>query len=311
MTAAIAVIGESLMDFCRPPQGPVTALPGGSPLNVAVGLGRLGHDVTLLTQLGDDPAGRTLRAYLHDNNVRLVTGSQPASRTSTAQAGIGGDGSASYTFDITWSLDATALTGRWIDRADIVHTGSLASHLDPGAATALDALRQAHGRALTSFDPNCRPALTPDHRAIRERVEQFVAHADIVKASEEDLAWLYPDQHHWQVAHRWLSLGVALMVVSRGAHGAWACTSAGVTVDLPGIPVHVVDTVGAGDAFMAALLHGLSACGLTSGRDQLADCPREPLSRVLRQTIRAASLACTRPGAAPPYLAELIQPADL
>ncbi|MFC8764318.1 carbohydrate kinase [Streptomyces sp. NPDC057193] len=293
------VIGECVADVVRAPVGSDVAdrvHPGGSPANVAYGLGRLGRDVTLLTQLADDLHGRRIAEHLTAAGVRVEVGGAPE-RTPSAVVGLDAHGTASYTFDIAWTLTA----GAPADLAPAhVHIGSIAAVTDPGAATVLAETERLRSRATVSYDPNVRPALMGEHDAAVARVERCVALSDLVKASDEDLAWLYPGEDPGTVAARWLTLGPGVVLVTRGAAGSLAVTRRGTVVaDAP--PVAVVDTVGAGDSFMSAVLDTLAG----HGREELGALGAEHLAGLLRTAGAAAAVTVSRAGAHPPDRAEL------
>jgi fructokinase len=269
------VVGEALVDIVDD-----QVLPGGSPLNVAVGLQRLGIPTTLHSSFGADPHGVAIAQHLEESGVTVTPGTVSDRETSVALATLAPDGAATYSFSITWDPGPADTTG-----FALVHTGSIGAALEPGASEVERLL--AATDALVSYDPNVRPALMGDHELALARVERFVALADIVKASDEDVAWLYPDATVTEVLERWRALGPRLVVVTRGGDGADALSAAGaVHVDAP--KVDVVDTIGAGDSFMAGLLAAL----LRSGFDDIA--------AAVRFAAHCASITVSRPGADPP-----------
>jgi fructokinase len=298
----ITVVGEILVDLIEDPPGHPVAYPGGSPANVAVELARLGRPVQLLTQLSDDPYGQRLRTHLRDHNVELAPGSLlDCPRTSTARTSLSPDGQASYTFDIAWRSFAAAATG-WADPAvACLHTGSLATMLAPGADDVAAIVRAARQTSMVSFDPNVRASLVDDVSSARRRVESLVAESDIVKASLEDLAWLYPGRPAQEVGRDWLARGGELVVITMGGEGAWACTAQREAA-VGAYPVAVVDTVGAGDAFTAGLLCALDQAGLlgVAHRAGLGGIDDVALTEVLAFAARVAAAACGRRGANPP-----------
>ncbi|MGA5703738.1 carbohydrate kinase family protein [Peterkaempfera bronchialis] len=303
---AVLVVGEALTDVVAGPDGQRRAHPGGSPANVALGLARLGHPVELATRIGRDRYGQVLRDHLTDAGVRLTPGSIVDAPTSTATAELDGQGSASYRFDISWDLPDLALPP-----CHHLHTGSIATALEPGATRVERLLAEARPGRTISYDPNLRPALLGPPAAERPRVERLVAAADLVKASEEDLAWLHPDADPDAVAARWARSGPALVVLTRGAGGACAYWGAAGRQPLPAQPVTVADTIGAGDAFMAGLLAGLLTADLLGGggaalREAAGGGTLHPgVAAALRLAGRAAAVACSRAGADLPTLAEV------
>lgn len=248
----IVVIGEALVDIVHQPGEPPSTNPGGSPMNVAVGLGRLGHTVELHASIASDENGAAILRHLVDSGVALRNDNPPAN-TSSAIATIQQDGSARYEFDITWDLPPVHVP----PSTQFVHTGSLGAVLSPGDISALTALRAARAHAITTFDPNVRPALMRPHVQQLELTEQFFGAADVVKLSDEDAAWLYPNWTLDQVVDRLLELGAAVVAVTRGADGAILATGEH-RVSLGTHVSNVVDTIGAGDSFMAGTIHALS-----------------------------------------------------
>src|SRR4029450_3831797 len=168
----------------RAPELPV----GGSPANVAFGLGALDHDVSLATWFGRDDWGRRIADRGAEKGAKGGGGRHARTRTSAARAVLDAGGSATYDFDITWQVPAIA------DLAGYghVHTGSIAAVLEPGGSQTLGTVQQARRAATISYDPNARPSLMGSPDDVRRRMEDFVALADVVKASDEDIAWLYP-----------------------------------------------------------------------------------------------------------------------
>ncbi|GIG23675.1 ribokinase [Cellulomonas chitinilytica] len=294
------VVGESVVDVIERPDGSVERHPGGSPANVALGLGRLGADVTLRTQLGRDHDGDLLRRHLASAGVRLEVTDGP---TSTARAALDEHGAAEYELDVAWALDRVGASP-W--RPTHVHTGSLATVVQPGAEAVHALVASLRGGSTVSYDPNVRPGLMGPREVAVPAVERLVALSDVVKASEDDVAWLYPDRDPVDVAYRWLTVGPALVVVTLGARGAVAVTPHGV-VESPPHPVDVADTVGAGDSFMAALLARLGTGGLlgASGRRSLRVAPPARLAPVLSWAARAAAVTVSRRGADLPDTAAL------
>ena len=299
--AAVTVLGEAVVDLVQAADGRFTAHPGGSPLNVAVGLARLGVPATLLARFSTSRFGRQLRTHAETNGVDLRHAVDTDDPATLAIASLGGDGTATYDFYVDGTADwqwraeelSPALTGR-----GILHTGSLAVFLSPGADRVADALRAARARgALVSVDPNIRPGLIGTPAQARARTEHLVRLAHLVKASEEDVAWLYPDRPVEDVLRHWQQLGVALAVVTLGAGGALALSGTR-GFRQPAPAVEVLDTIGAGDAFTAGLLAELSRA--TPGW------PDEDVAAALRYAVEVAAVTCTRAGADPPYRHELV-----
>ncbi|MFC9354479.1 carbohydrate kinase [Arthrobacter sp. NPDC057013] len=305
----LTVIGEGLVDVVQRSSG-IEAHVGGSPLNVAVGLARLGHPVQFVGRYGRDAYGESVAAHLRASSVMLPQ-APDGLPTSVATALVDDDGAATYTFDLAWELPG--LEERlpfMLQGTTLLHTGSIATMLAPGAAEVLAAVEHAHPASTISFDPNCRPSIITDADYARRQAEKFVTLSDIVKASDEDLAWLYPGVDPLESARRWLKLGgaegPAVVVVTRGAAGPWGITAAG-EAEFAAPRVDVADTVGAGDSFMAALLSGVVDRGLdgAQNRGDLRALPAEGLTALLAHASRAAAVTVSRAGANPPTRAEL------
>jgi fructokinase len=296
----VIAIGEALIDVVHRTDGRIDETPGGSPANVALTLGRLGDAPRLVATVGQDAHGDQLRAWLAASGVELLA--VDAAYTATATAHLAPDGSAVYEFDIDWILPADLAVGD----AGIVHTGSIGSLLLPGADVVRRIVETARATSLITFDPNIRPALMADRDDTRRRIEALVESADVVKASDEDLAWLYPDRSAQESAAVWRRSGPAVVVVTHGGEGAVAVTGSGVT-RVPGRAVQVIDTVGAGDTFMGALLHGLIHAGYTSARSRvrLRAIDSDSIGRILDLAATAAAITVSRRGADPPRLADL------
>ena len=297
----VLVVGESLVDVLATPAAPPFDAPGGSPLNVAVTLGRLGTPVSILTAIGQDDRGAALRDHLTRSRVEIRQG-PVLPRTSSAVARVGADGAATYEFDIAWP----ALTPCDLNGVDIVHTGSIAFFCAPGAADVQRLLEAAHASgALTTLDPNVRPALVGDRAAAVEHFEASLRWVDVVKLSDEDAAWLYPDLGHDDVIALLLQRGPGLVALTRGSSGASLHTRTA-RVEVPVVLTSVVDTVGAGDAWMGALIHGLSTAPETKRQAERLDTSDLRTLGELANRVAAATVATQ--GANPPW-AEGLAPA--
>lgn len=301
----VLVVGEALVDVVRGVDGQIERRhAGGSPANVALGLARLGRAVGLITQLGDDGDGDLVRRHLASAGVDVHAAPTSTGRTSTAIVDLDGSGAATYTFDLAWTLATKDVTvGR---NPAVVHTGSIAAFLDPGASVVESIALDHRGRAAITYDPNLRPDLLGDPDTVRQRVERLVAAADVVKASDEDLGWLYPSAPVEQVVRTWATSGPALVVVTRG--GAEALAVHGTTPHrVTPAPIAVVDTVGAGDSFMSGLIDGLIAHHAVgpAARARIAALDHAAVGTILHRAAAAAAVAVSRLGADPPTAAEL------
>jgi fructokinase len=308
----VAVAGEALVDFVpagRP--GLFQAAPGGSPANVAVGLARLEVPVRMLARIADDLLGHRLRAHLAGNGVDLSRVVRAAEPTSLAIVAVGRDGVVEYDFRVDgtadWQWRDHELDGALDGGVVALHAGSLALTMAPGAEVLQRLLARARETMTVSYDPNCRPLLMGSPEAVRGRVEALVGLADVVKASADDLAWLLPERPPEQVAEAWLARGPSLVVITLGPAGLVAATRQAGVLRRPGRAVAVVDTVGAGDACMAALLAGLHRRRLLGPgrRAALAAMDAATLAALADEAVLAAAITCTRPGADPPTAAEL------
>lgn len=302
MSSHVLAVGEALVDEVHRPDGSAAEHPGGSIANVALTLGRLGRDVRLATWLGRDERGDGVRAWLAESDVTLAEGSDEADRTSVAIATLDDGGSASYEFDLTWRVPERAAAG-----ADTlaVHTGSIAAVLEPGAGQVRTLIEAARETSTITYDPNARPVIMGAADAARERIEALVALSDVVKVSDEDLGWLYPGQDPIEAARAW-RMGPALVVVTKGGDGAVALTAGG-DVEVKAPSAQVVDTVGAGDSFMGALIDGLWSHDLLGAgrREALRAVVPEVVSEILEQCVAVAAITVSRAGANPPRRAEL------
>jgi fructokinase len=302
------VVGEALVDLVGQRGGRTLAVhPGGSPANVALGLARLGNPVTLKTRVGRDAFGVMIREHLEASGVVVDAGPDDAVLTTLAIATLAA-GIASHDFRIQW--DVPSLVPLPVETR-CLHTGSLGTVLPPGAANVVDLMEREHarGRVTVSYDPNVRPALMGEPGRARPAVERLVALSDVVKVSDEDLRWLYPDRRDEEVAGAWLGFGPALVVVTRGGAGVYA-VSRNVELHRPAIPIDLVDTVGAGDSFTSGLLDGLRRADLIGAarHEALAAIDEATLEDVVDEAAQIAGITCSRPGADPPTRAQLDAP---
>ncbi len=288
----VVVVGEALVDVVASPSGPVEH-PGGSPANVAYGLGLLGVRTGLLTALGPDARGAAIENHLQSAGVTLLAGSRSLHRTSSATVKLANDGSAEYGFDITWELSGAAPD----PLPRLLHTGSIATFLAPGAGAVKTLVEQARPHCTITYDPNIRPDLLGSQAEAKDTFEDLVASTDLVKLSDEDARWLYPFKSHEETAAHILGLGAKLAVVTMGAGGAHL-SSGEATVNVAAIKTPVADTIGAGDSFMSALILGFLARAT-------ADLDAPTLVRMGQMAAAAAAITVSRSGANPPSLEEL------
>ncbi|WP_328482598.1 carbohydrate kinase [Streptomyces sp. NBC_00377] len=299
----IVVAGEALIDLVPQGAGALAALqpaPGGGPYNTAVALGRLGSPTAFCSRTSRDAFGEALLAGLRGSGVDVSAVQRGPEPTTLAVATLDAAGSAAYSFYVDGTADrlftapATLPTGT---RA--VSFGTCSLVLEPGASAYEELMRAAAARGLfTALDPNIRAGLIPDADAYRARFRSWLPSVSLLKLSEEDASWL------GGTPSEWLSAGPSAVVITQGGDGLTAFTRDGSVYAVPGEPVDVVDTIGAGDTVNAALLHGLRVQGALSPAG-LADLGAEDWERLLRFAARAAAVTCSRAGAEPPYAAEL------
>lgn len=313
--SAIAVIGEAVADAIAVPApgaagdrdgtAPLhlTVHPGGGPANTAVALARLGSRARFFGRLSSSVLGRLLRGHLEDSRVDLshaVTDDRPAT---LAIAALDAHGRAGYDFytdgtaDWAWKPGELDAAGE----AAIIHTGSLALVRPPGDEVILEALRRHRSGTTISIDPNVRPAIASPGR-YRDGLAAWAGLADVLKLSEDDLALIHPGVPHRELCERWHALGCRLVVITLGERGSVASLD-GERIAVPARPIRLADTIGAGDAFTAGLLHHLLAAGFGGGRLDRLD--TATLSEALDLAGRVAAATCEVPGADPPWSEQL------
>jgi fructokinase len=305
----ILISGEALIDLIPDPDrdGRYDAARGGSPYNVAIGLGRLGAPTAFVSRISTDANGEDLAAALARDGVDISLIARDPKPTPLAfvMRGTAQTGSR-YSF----YLDATAFDGRWPfpaawpDGARHLHVGSIAA-VDPRhGESVVAALRLACERATTSFDPNIRPLVTPDRDSVVALVERQASLSSVVKASAEDLEWLYPGCAIEDALSRWARLGPSFCVATLGDRGAVAFLGdRRLSVAAP--KVDVVDTVGAGDSFMSALLAAMDRDGALGPSAPTPSADR--LAAWLAFAAAASAITCTRKGSDPPTRAEVLE----
>ena len=306
----LTVIGEALVDLV--PGGPgarARESPGGSPFNVAVGLARLGNRTSLMARFADDRCGRLLRSAAAAEGIDLSAAPTAAERATEATATVDAAGQVTYEFDMDGTADWqwTAAELRELSPGtELLHFGSIASWTPPGDARIADLVGdlRAGGSVLISYDPNVRPAVFGGRLRGIEMLERSVRDAHVVKASREDVEWLYPEIAPDDVAARWSRLGANLVVVTDGAEGATAYRGTRAPLHRPGRRVTVVDTIGAGDAFTAGLLTGLVRRHLHRNR-RLEGISDGTLADIIDEAVLVSAITCEREGADPPRLEEL------
>ncbi|KAB0679999.1 carbohydrate kinase family protein [Aureimonas leprariae] len=282
---------------------------GGSALNAALGLARLGHGSAYFSKISGDLYGRRLRAFMEQEEIdqRFLI---PTTRNTTlAMVSLSQAGVPEYSFYIEGTADRSVepdeVPSPLPDEIEAVHVGgSYSTVSEPTAAAILKLVRQERDRRFVSYDPNIRASVVPDLDVWRAKVAELGPLATLVKASDEDLSQLYPGRSIDAVLADWVAAGAALGIVTRGEKGAVALAASGTGASLPGVSVHVVDTVGAGDTFLAMTLAKLSEDGALS-REAVTSFGEADLQALLGAAIRAAAVTCTRRGADLPRRADL------
>jgi fructokinase len=301
----IVVCGEALIDIIPAGDGTRRPVPGGGPFNTARAVARLGAPTSFLGRLSTDAFGVVLARELATDGADLSLVSYGPEPTTLAVAELDGDGLAEYEFYVHGTsapnLTLEMVPAKLPAAVGALHIGTLGLVLEPMATTLTEVSRRESEHRLLMLDPNVRPQLVTDGEKYRRRLDGLVEHSTIVKASEGDLAWLYPQLDCELAAGRMLDLGARLVLVTLGAEGALAVSSPG-TVRVAAPKVEVVDTIGAGDAFGAAVLAWLH--DHDSLRPDLA-LDREGLESMLGFACLVAAITCTRAGADPPWRAEL------
>jgi fructokinase len=302
--------GDALIDFLpgRTSDGREALLPavGGSCLNVAIGLARLGAPAGFVGGLSTDLFGRMIEKHARASGVDLRHAERSGRPTTLAFVRTV-DGEAHYAF-----YDENSASRCWthrpgsipFDGVEALHVGSTTLVEATTATEALALVEEARANATISFDPNCRPNLVHDKADYRRRMDRFAAAADIVRLSDSDFAYLHDSDDFAGHAEGLLARGIGLFVVTRGLRGAQAWHRNAGTISVKTPALGVVDTIGAGDSFQAGLLFALSALGRIR-RDDLSRLDGRDLERVLAFATSCAAITCTRPGADPPRAGEV------
>ena len=298
---SIWVCGEVLIDLIPDTSGERTPHVGGGPANTAKALARLGHDVQFIDGISSDKYGQMSEKELLEDEVKLDLALKSDKPTCLAIITLNENGGASYQFEI----DGTAtfdFSAEWLPdpsryKPQVLHIGTLVTVIQPGADVLFEWALQVAEFAPIVFDPNVRSVVMSDHEKYVEAVERWVSISSVVKVSDDDMAWLYPDQNYEVVAKRWIDAGAALVVVTRGASGLVGFTADG-SVEVPGVKVEVADTVGAGDTVGAIIVEAMIEKGILNLTGDV-------LNSVLHRAAVAAGITCSRKGAQPPYKHEL------
>jgi fructokinase len=244
-----------------------------------------------------------MRAEFIEGRVGLTFTPEHQLPTCLAIVSIDLDGGATYEFKIdgtaTFAFATENLPDPKLIQPEAIYIGTLATIIEPGASILKDWVLEAKDYAPIIYDPNIRSSVISDKSRYQEVVKDWVALSNVVKASEDDLAWLYPDTNPLEIARSWVSLGIQLVVITKGENGMVGVTE-NQEVLIPGVKVDVIDTVGAGDTVGAVIVEALVEFGLEKLTSEL-------LSHTLHRAALAASITCSRAGANPPTKVELLQ----
>lgn len=300
----VLCLGEALIDVISRADAPTEEHVGGSPLNVACGIAQLGHPTQMASWWGDDERGNNIEEHLTRASVEIIEGSNKAVKTPIADAKVNADGQATYEFELDWQVPTLPNP----DEISHLHIGSFSATLEPGAQDVKNAVESAVG--TVSYDPNARPSIMGDHEDVIYQVEDLISKSDLVKASDEDLAWFYgKNTPVEEVMRRWLSLGASMVVVTRGPWGAYAkLTGDRDMLVVDPLNVKVADTVGAGDSFMAGLISGLLDAGLLGSAEAKERLKRARLSDVwkaLHRAVITSGITVSKAGAYSPTMEQV------
>lgn len=286
------IVGEALIDLI-PVNGERIPMVGGGPANTAKAVARLGYKTQFIGGISSDENGKAIETELLSSGVDLSQVFRGDLPTALAIATINADGIAHYDFELA-NTSSFAFHSSWLPSGTpyVIHIGSVATLLEPGASELLAWLRSKSVPVV--FDPNVRPSLQGDSEIYRAAVDRWIDVATIVKLSEDDLDWLYGSEG---IVSDWLESGPELVVITRGERGLTA-VGAGFRLEVPALNVEVVDTVGAGDTIGAVIVEGVVQYGSSKLRGEI-------LETVLKRAAQAAAITCSRAGANPPWKDEL------
>jgi fructokinase len=300
LSAQVWVVGEVLIDLI-PDADQYLAVVGGGPANTAKALAKLGVKTHFIDGISNDEYGQMAKAELLSANVLLDYTQCSNKPTCTAKVTLSSSGSATYEFVIegtaTFDFSTSWLPDPQSLKPSLVHIGTLATVIKPGASVLLEWAQSIVNVAPIVFDPNIRPTVLGNRDEYVKKVEKWVAISSAVKVSNEDLNWLYPGEAINEIANKWLEVGVQLVVVTLGDKGITAYRK-NEQVSVDAVKVVVADTVGAGDTVGAVLVEAI----VNNGLDRLTG---EVLKRMLNRATKAAAISVSRTGANPPGKEEI------
>ncbi len=306
------VIGEALIDLIQQEDGRFVAKPGGAPANVSIALARLGVTVSFAGRVSTDKFGDTIRAWLGPEDIDLSLVESTNDPTSLAVASLDSEGKADYSFYLKgtadWGWTPGAFTSLENEPPAALVIGSVATVIEPGASVIESLASHLWTRDLSTvtIDVNIRPGLGFKREHETVRVERQITLAHIVKASDDDLAWLYPNRTPIETARAW-SMDGQYVIMTCGADGATLFTPTGDTISVSAPVIDLVDTVGAGDSFLGATLFGLQRLDALGNNalGRLAAVSRDEWVSLLELSARVGAITCSRAGCNPPTAAEL------
>jgi len=309
--SSVLVIGEALVDVVHSGDGGIKNVPGGSPANTAVALARLGITTFMKARISKDKFGSEIRSYLENQNVDLNLSLFVDEPSSVIDAFIQKDGSAKYEANLKGASDygwtESELDIVLAENIKIIQLGSLTSYIEPGASNIENWYKQlrSNSKHLLTFDPNIRhPLDAQPEDEVRKRAKNLASLAHVVKASDEDLSWISPDQDVIETAKNFIENGTTLVVITLGKNGAVAINSNFEVIQIPAPVVEVKDTIGAGDTFAAALIAQLLEKQIVDEK-ALSALPLSDLRDILSNCAMTSALTCSRQGANPPYRHEV------
>ncbi len=314
MSTRIVVIGEALIDLIQQEDGSYQAKPGGAPANVSIALARLGTEVSFAGRMSTDKFGEKLHDWLSPEKIDLSLVERTSDPTSLAVASLDNEGKASYSFYLKgtadWGWTLGAFMHLEVDPPAALVIGSVATAIEPGASVIENLAEHLHSneKSTVVIDLNIRPGLGFERSNETVRVERQIKLAHIVKASDDDLAWLYPDRSPAETARLWAGEG-NYVIMTRGADGATLFAPTGDTVSVKAPVINLVDTVGAGDSFLGATMYGLQQRGALGANAQelLNTVSLDDWIDLLTLAAEVGAITCSRAGCNPPTLAELGQ----